>query len=386
MGVDFLVTVIVTIVIFMVMITLHEFGHFIMAKTLGVNVLEFSVGMGPAVFKRKGKDTLYSLRALPIGGYCRLDGEDGGSDNPSAFCNQKLWKRFLVVSAGAILNLLLGFVLFIVLVGMMGPFKSNTIGKVDERAYLAQSGVIAGDKIVRINGHRVSSYNDISLYSNELKQGEEIELVVKRNGEKISFSVMPSMDETTVTYGETSAEYSDTINGVNETRTITYEADEIPEEYVGKTYSTSRYIIGFEPLICEVTAANIVPQAWHYTEYVAKSIYRALWDMISRQSGFENVSGPVGVAGAVNQAVHSGKESGINVLFLVAMLTINLGIFNLLPLPALDGGRLFFMLVELIRGKPVPPEKEGLVHAIGLVLLLILAAVICFNDILKLIP
>lgn len=381
-----MVTVIVTIVIFMVMITLHEFGHFIMAKTLGVNVLEFSVGMGPAVFKRKGKDTLYSLRALPIGGYCRLDGEDGGSDNPSAFCNQKLWKRFLVVSAGAILNLLLGFVLFIVLVGMMGPFKSNTIGKVDERAYLAQSGVIAGDKIVRINGHRVSSYNDISLYSNELKQGEEIELVVKRNGEKISFSVMPSMDETTVTYGETSAEYSDTINGVNETRTITYEADEIPEEYVGKTYSTSRYIIGFEPLICEVTAANIVPQAWHYTEYVAKSIYRALWDMISRQSGFENVSGPVGVAGAVNQAVHSGKESGINVLFLVAMLTINLGIFNLLPLPALDGGRLFFMLVELIRGEPVPPEKEGLVHAIGLVLLLILAAVICFNDILKLIP
>lgn len=381
-----MVTVIVTIVIFMVMITLHEFGHFIMAKTLGVNVLEFSVGMGPAVFKRKGKDTLYSLRVLPIGGYCRLDGEDGGSDNPSAFCNQKLWKRFLVVSAGAILNLLLGFVLFIVLVGMMGPFKSNTIGKVDERAYLAQSGVIAGDKIVRINGHRVSSYNDISLYSDELKQGEDIELVVKRNGEKIKFSVMPSLDETTVTYGETSAEYSDTINEVNETRTITYEADEIPEEYVGKTYSTSRYIIGFEPLICEVTAANIVPQAWHYTEYVAKSIYRALWDMISRQSGFENVSGPVGVAGAVNQAVHSGKESGINILFLVAMLTINLGIFNLLPLPALDGGRLFFMLVELIRGKPVPPEKEGLVHAIGLVLLLVLAAVICFNDILKLIP
>ena len=373
-----MITAIVTVIIFMVMITLHEFGHFIMAKSVGVGVPEFAIGMGPAILKKQGKETLYTLRLLPIGGYCRLEGEDEGSDSPTAFGNQKLWKRFLVVAAGAVLNLILGFVLFIVIVGMTGPFRSNTIGKVDERASLAQSGVQAGDKIIRINGHRINSYNDVTLYTSEFESGKEFEIVVKRDGKKLSFSVLPSIDETSVEYGETSAEYT-------RKNTVEYQKGDIPESYVGQTVSSSRCIIGFEPLVTEVTPLNIVPQAWYYTEFVAKSIYRALWDMISGHSGLENVSGPVGVAGVVNQAVHSGKDSALNVLFIIAMLTVNLGIFNLLPLPALDGGRLFFMLVELIRGKPVPPEKEGLVHAIGLLLLLAFAGVICFNDIMKLI-
>lgn len=378
-------TAIVTIVIFLVMITLHEFGHFIMAKAVGVDVLEFAVGMGPAIFKKQGKNTLYSVRIFPIGGYCKLDGEDGESANAGAFCNQKLWKRFLVVSAGAILNLILGFVLFTIVVGMMGPFKSNTVGKVDERSYLAESGVVSGDKITAIDGHKINFYNDISLYTDEFDENTEFELTVKRGSEKIKYNLKASADKTTVTYGENSAEYYDEINGVAKKRTITYEPEDIPESYVGKTFSQTRYIIGFEPLEEEVTAFNILPQAWYYTKYVIKSIYKSLWDMISGKSGMENVSGPVGVAGVVSQAVHSGKDSVINILFIVAMLTINLGIFNLLPLPALDGGRLFFMLIELVRRKPVPPEKEGMVHAIGLMLLLVLAVFICYNDIMKLI-
>lgn len=378
-------TSVVTIVIFLVMITLHEFGHFIMAKAVGVNVLEFAVGMGPAIFKKQGKETLYSVRIFPIGGYCKLDGEDGESASKGAFCNQKLWKRFLVVSAGAILNLILGFVLFTIVVGMMGPFKSNTVGKVDERAYLAESGVLPGDKIVAIDGHKINFYNDISLYTDEFNENTRFELTVKRNGEKLKFVLQPSVDKTEVTYGENSAVYKDEINGISEVREITYNSDEIPANYVGKTVSQTRYIIGFEPLEENVTAYNIVPQAWYYTKYVIKSIYKSLWDMLSGRTGMENMSGPVGVAGVVNQAVHSGKDSVINILFIVAMLTINLGIFNLLPLPALDGGRLFFMLIELIRGKPVPPEKEGMVHAIGLILLLVLAAVICYNDIVRII-
>lgn len=378
-------TAIVTIVIFLVMITLHEFGHFIMAKAVGVDVIEFAVGMGPAIFKKQGKNTLYSVRIFPIGGYCKLDGEDGESANAGAFCNQKLWKRFLVVSAGAILNLILGFVLFTIVVGMMGPFKSNTVGKVDERSYLAESGVVSGDIITAIDGHKINFYNDISLYTNEFDENTEFELTVKRGSEKIKYNLKASADKTTVTYGENSAEYYDEINGVAKKRTITYEPEDIPESYVGKTFSQTRYIIGFEPLEEEVTAFNILPQAWYYTRYVIKSIYKSLWDMISGKSGMENVSGPVGVAGIVSQAVHSGKDSVINILFIVAMLTINLGIFNLLPLPALDGGRLFFMLIELVRRKPVPPEKEGMVHAIGLMLLLVLAVFICYNDIMKLI-
>lgn len=380
-----MLTAVVTIIIFMVMITLHEFGHFIMAKSVGVRVLEFSIGMGPALLKKQGADTLYSLRLFPIGGYCKLDGEDDESDNPAAFCNQKLWKRFLVVSAGAVLNLILGFLLFAVIVGVTGPFRSNTIGKVEERAYLDECGIIAGDKIIGLNGHRINSYNDITLYSDELSAEAPSELVIKRGGQKLKFEVMPSVSETVITYGETSAEYTDTVNGVAETRTIEYEEGDIPENYVGETFTASRVIIGFEPMLTEVTAYNILPQAWYYTEYVAKSIYRALWDMVSGKSGLDSVSGPVGVAGVVNQAVHSGKDSLINILFIVAMLTVNLGIFNLLPLPALDGGRLFFMLAELVRGKPIPPEREGLVHAVGLLILLVLAAVICFNDIIKLI-
>ena len=378
-------TAVVTIVIFLVMITLHEFGHFIMAKSVGVNVLEFAVGMGPAIFKKQGKNTLYSIRIFPIGGYCRLDGEDGESDNPGAFCNQKLWKRFLVVAAGAVFNLILGFVLFMVVVGTMGPFKSNVIGKVEERSYLAQSGVTAGDKIIAIDNHRINFYNDILLCTDDFDENTEFVLTVKRGGQKLRFDMKPSADKTTVTYGTNSAEYEDEINGVSSKRTIQYDEGEIPENYVGKTFSQTRYIIGFEPLEEQVTAFNIVPQAWYYTKYVIKSIYKSLWDMVSQKTGIENVSGPVGVAGVVSEAVHSGKDSVLNILFIVAMLTINLGIFNLLPLPALDGGRLFFMLWELISGKPVPPEKEGMVHTIGLILLLILAVFICYHDIMKLI-
>ncbi len=380
-----MVTAIVTLVIFLVMITLHEFGHFIMAKAVGVRVLEFSIGMGPAIFKRQTEKTLYSLRILPIGGYCKLEGEDDDSQREDAFCNQKLWKRFLVVSAGAIFNLVLGFVLFAVIVGMTSPFNSNVIGKVDERSYLASTGVLAGDRIVAIDGHKINFFDDIALYTGGFSENTEFELEVKRGGERLKFNLKPSVDITTITYGETSARFSDSINGIKTEQTVEYEKGDIPAEYVGKSVSQTRYIIGFEPKKEDVTIANIFPQAWHYTLYIAKSIYYALGDMISGKAGLDSVSGPVGVAGVVNQAVNSGKDSLINILFIVAMLTVNLGIFNLLPLPALDGGRLFFMLIELVRGKPVPPEKEGMVHGIGLMLLLALAAVICFNDILRLI-
>lgn len=379
-------TVLVTALIFLVMITLHEFGHFIMAKILGVNVLEFSIGMGPAIFKRQGKNTLYSLRIFPIGGYCSLLGEDGESDEAGAFCNQKLWKRFLVVSAGAIVNLVLGFVLFAVFVGMTSPFRSNVIENVVEHSYLAEAGVMPGDKIIEINGNKINFYNDISLYTSEFKKDEEFELVVKRNGEKHKITLMPTEDVLTVTYHEDYVEVTEKINGYEESYTAPYaEGHTPPVGYIGTTQTQTRLIVGFQPELVEVTVRNILPQAWNYTIYVAKSIYTALWDMITGKSGFENVSGPVGVAEVVDGAVKSGPNSFLNILLIVAMLTVNLGIFNLLPLPALDGGRLFFMIVELLRGKPVPPEKEGMVHAIGLVLLLALAVVICFNDIAKLI-
>lgn len=378
-----MVTVLVTLLIFLVMITLHEFGHFIMAKTLGVNVLEFAIGMGPAIYKKQGKNTLYSVRIFPIGGYCSLEGEDGGSDSDGAFCKQKLWKRFLIVSAGAIFNLILGIILFAVYVGSVSPVASNVIDSVEPRSYLAETGVMPGDEIVKINGHKINIYNDITLYSGEFEEGKEISLTVKRNKEKLDFVVMPSRKERTVVYGDSYIEIKDVINGVEGSQRV--DDVEIPAEYVGKTTTENGFIIGFAARKIHITGANILPQAWFLTCNITKSIYIALGELVTGKSGLQNMAGPVGVGQVVGAAVNSGSNATVNVLLIMAMLTVNLGIFNLLPLPALDGGRLFFMLVELLRGKPVPPEKEGIVHTIGLILLLILAVVVFFSDIFKLV-
>ena len=378
----FLVTVIVTLLIFLIMITLHEFGHFIMAKALHVNVLEFAIGMGPAIFKKQGKKTLYSVRIFPVGGYCSLEGEDGGSDSEGAFCKQKLWKRFLIVSAGAILNLVLGFILFAVFVGATSPVASNVIDSIDERSYLAETGVMPGDKIVKINGHNINIFNDIKLYTAEFEKDKEIDITVKRGNEKFDISVLPSQREQTVVYYDAYADITDVVNGETKNETVTLK-EAIPQEYVGKTYNEKGLIIGFTARKIDVTAANILPQAWYHTVNITKSIYLALAELVTGKTGLESMAGPVGVGQVVGAAVNSGSDSGINILLIMAMLTVNLGIFNLLPLPALDGGRLFFMLVELVRGKPVPPEKEGVVHTIGLLLLLALAVVVFFNDIFR---
>ncbi len=377
-----MVTVLVTLLIFLVMITLHEFGHFIMAKSLGVNVLEFAIGMGPAIFKKQGRKTLYSVRIFPIGGYCSLEGEDGGSDNEGAFCNQKLWKRFLIVSAGAIFNLILGIILFAVFVGATSPVASNIVDSIDERSYLADTGVMPGDKIVKINGHSINIFNDIKLYTGEFEKDKEIALTVKRGNEKIEVSLLPSEKDQTVVYYDTYADITDSVNGKEETATFVPEGV-IPPEYVGKTYNEKGLIIGFTARKMNITAANILPQAWYHTVNITKSIYASLIELVTGKSGLENMAGPVGVGQVVGAAVNSGADAGLNILQIMALLTVNLGIFNLLPLPALDGGRLFFMLVELVRGKPVPPEKEGIVHTIGLLLLLALAVVVFFNDIFR---
>ncbi len=390
-----MLTAIVTILIFLIMISLHEFGHFIMAKLSGVSVLEFAVGMGPAIFKKQGKETLYSIRVFPIGGYCKLDGENSETDNPSAFCNQKLWKRFLVVAAGAILNILLGFVLIIIMIsiqphseGQPNTISTPIIESLVENSYIEESGIQPGDKIVEIDGHKIHIYDEIRLYTSKLQGDEIIPVTVERDNKKLEFEIKPSLSETIYEYGEDSATVTTIINGAEDKQIIEY-TDEVRENVssvIGQTASEKRYLIGFEAHQQEVTIFNIIPYAYHYTGYVIKMVYRALWDMITGKTGFSEVSGPVGIVSAVNTAINANVQYRlVNILSLASVLTINLGVFNLLPLPALDGGRLFFMLIELIRRKPVPPEKEGMVHAIGLMLLLLLSIVISYNDIMKII-
>lgn len=389
-----MLTAIATIIIFLVLISLHEFGHFIMSKLSGVRVLEFSIGMGPAVFKKQGKETLYSIRIFPVGGYCKLDGEDEKNDDPRSFCNQKLYKRFLVISAGAILNIILGFVLFVIITaiqphaeGTPNTIKTTVIDAIVENSNLAYSGIQPGDKIVKIDGHKIHFYEDITLYTNKFDENTQADITVKRNGETLTFAVMPTVSETEYKYNESSVEVTSTINGESTVEEYPYSniSKEEIDKLVGQTASEKRLIIGFTPKTEIVGIGNIFPYAYHYTGYVVRMVYKAFWDMITGATGFDQVSGPVGIVSAVNTAVNTGAYSMVNLLFLAALLTINLGVFNLLPLPALDGGRLFFMLIELIRGKPIPPEKEGMVHAIGLILLLGLTVVISFNDIMRLI-
>ena len=382
-----MLTVILTILIFLVLISLHEFGHFIMAKLSGVGVYEFSIGMGPALFKKQKGETLYSVRALPIGGYCRLEGEDEESESERAFTNQKWWKRFLVISAGAVLNILLGFLIFIVIVSRGDYIATTEIKSVEDRAYIAESGIMPGDKIIEINGRKVSFYNDISYNLSRINIEENIEVTVKRGEEELTFSFMPSEETQTISYEEEGAAIVTDVNGEIRQSYVVYseEEKEAIREHIGEQISSTRHIIGFMPKTEEVSFRNIIPEAYHYTVFVSKLVYHALSDLITGKTGIEQFSGPVGIATAVDDAVNSGSYGLENILSLVAMLTINLGIFNLLPLPALDGGRLFFLLVELVIRKPVPPEKEGLIHSIGMILLLILAAVVLFNDIMKLV-
>lgn len=380
-----MLTALVTIVIFLVMISIHEFGHFAVAKLSGIEVKEFAIGMGPAIFKKQKGETLYSVRLLPIGGYCSMEGEDGGSDHERAFCNQKLWKRFLVVVAGAVLNVLLGFAIFVAIGTQDAPFATNEVASVDERSYMYEAGVMPGDRIVEINGRKVSFYADIDLYKSEIAEGEMVELTVKRDGKKLEFSFPLSEMTGEIVYDETGYTRTTTMNGI--TSSQRYDCPELMaknKSYIGTTHPIATRNIGFAAAYEDIGFIPVIKYAYNNTKFVVKLVYKSLWDIITGKAGVEQVSGPVGIVDAVNTAVKS-DQSTISVLFLAALLTINLGVFNLLPLPALDGGRIFFMLIELIRRKPIPPEKEGIVHAIGLILLLIFAALISAKDIMMLI-
>ena len=381
-----MITAIVTIIMFLVMVSLHEFGHYIVARLLDFKILEYAIGFGPAIFKSKKTEIQYSIRCIPLGGYCKFEGEDSASDDPRAFNNQPVWKRILVVMAGGIFNIILGFLLFLVIVPVTSPILTNTVNEVVPHSYIEQAGILPGDKIVEINGHNINFYNDITLYTQEFAKDKSANIVVKRNNEKHSFDIFPTEQIIKQKYTDKGIEYTDIINGNSTTEFIEY-SDEIKAdaEKTGKEYTTTRYIIGFSPKQEDVTFFNVWGEAWNQTRFVVKLVYTSLWDMITGEVGMEQMSGPVGIVNEVNTAVNSGSKSWLYVLNLIALLTINLGVFNLLPFPALDGGRLFFMIVELIRRKPIPPEKEGTVHAIGMLLLLLLVVLISFNDIMRLI-
>lgn len=345
-----ILSIIFAVLIFGVIIAIHEFGHFIAAKKNGVKVNEFSLGMGPAIFKRQKGETLYSLRCLPIGGYCAMEGEDEGSDDDRAFCNKAPWRKIIIVSAGIFMNILLGFVLVVIDVCVSGPIASTVVSGFYEGAVSEQTGLEAGDKIISVNGMRIFTTYDIS-YQFQNDEDGVFDFVVKRNGKK--------------------------------------------KELTGVTFETTdtSIIIDFTVQPESLNPVSVIKHSAASTLTYSRLIYISLFDMIRGKYSIKDMSGPVGIVDQIDEVIDSqtDEETGIdwaslaeNLLFLGAFISINIGLFNLLPLPALDGGRLIFLIVEVIRRKPVNPKYEAAVHLAGMAALFALMIVITVSDISKL--
>ena len=345
--------VLLAIGIFSALIMIHEFGHYLTARLCGVTVHEFALGMGPQIFSRVSKKSgiRYSLRLFLIGGYVSMDGEDGESENPNAFCNKSVWKRILIVVAGAGMNILLGFIaMFIlttttVLSNQGGLLPTNVIAEFDEGAtsnQMGEAGLMEGDRIIAVNGVPVFTGYDL-IY--EITNGayEPVDMVVVRNDHfyRLEDVKFPTTEESGVVFGS----------------------------YDFKVYGKAPNIF------------NLCFYSVNRSMSTVKMVYDSLFDLLRGRYGAEAVSGPVGTTQVIGEAAQAG---GATLLYLVAVITINLGVFNLLPVPALDGGRLLFLIIELFRRKPINRNLEGYVHFIGILVLFALMALISIKDIIGL--
>ena len=334
---------------FGVIIMIHECGHFACAKLFKVKVNEFSLGMGPALFKRKKGDTLYAVRLFPIGGYVAMEGEDDASEDDRAFNKKPVWQKMIIVVAGALMNLILGFILMVLLLTTSTDLiGTNTIKEFYPDAVSSQYGLQVGDRFVEIDGHHVWSELDLSFLMSRSRDGV-FDFVVERNGEKVTLNDVHFATEQQ--------------NGIT---LIQYDF----------------IIIGEQPGFL-----NIVKNAFTQSASIVRMVWLSVFDLVTGRYGMSELAGPVGtvdiIADVTAQAVSSGSLT--NLLTIMAFITINVGVANLLPLPALDGGRFLFLAVEAVRRKPVNPKYEGYVHAAGLALLLLLMVVVTYNDIARIV-
>ena len=333
----------VAIALFLVLIIIHEFGHFIAAKLLGVKVNEFAVGFGPKLFSKQGKETKYSVNLIPLGGYCAMEGEDEDSGDNRAFCNKKPWRRFIIIAMGAIFNLILGLVIVAITLAPQEAFNSTVVAEFKENAVSSESGLMVNDKITEVEGRKIFSTYDLSYAFTNVKDGK-IDMTVIRDGKRVELKdvAFNSSEEDGISY----LEVDFYVYGIKKT----------VGSYIEQTFAT---------------AASYCAVVW-----------RSLIDIIAGKYGISAISGPVGITAAIGSAA---KVSLANLLPIMAIITINLGLFNLLPIPALDGGRLLFILIEMIFRKPVPQKYEAAVHAAGFAVLIAFMLFITAKDIWSLI-
>ena len=343
--------ILLAILMFGSLIFIHELGHFLTARLFHVTIYEFAIGMGPKILSWTSKKdgTAYSLRLLPIGGFVSMAGEDEESDDEGALSKKPVWQRFIITAAGSVMNLLAGFLVMLILVSSMEYLDSTTGGGFREGATSIQTenedGLMVGDEILRIDGKKVHVYYDMS-YKIMRYGTKPVDITVLRNGEEVELSgvVFPTIEQQGVLFGN----------------------------------------MDFSIILMEKSVGSVLKTSFYQSVYTVRTVLDSLYDLfISRKYGLEQISGPVGITKEItNQAqtaVEEKDSSGLWWLFIV--LAINLGTMNLIPFPALDGGRLVFLIIEGIRRKPFDPKIEGYIHGIGMMLLMLLMFVVIFKDI-----
>lgn len=340
--------IIIAIIIFSIIILFHELGHFLLAKANGIRVNEFCLGLGPTIIGFQKGETKYSLKLLPFGGACMMEGEDEESTDERAFGKKSVWARISVVAAGPVFNFIMAFVFAFILLMNVG-YDLPVLVDVTAGYPAEAAGMQAGDEIVKLNNSRIHFFKDISTYT-QFHPGETVTVIYERDGERYETELTPMYNE----------EYGYYMYGFMGSA----------EYYHGNVLETLQHSI-------------------YEVKYWINVTLNSLKSMVTGQVSVNDISGPVGIVNMIGDSYEASVsvsyyDAFMQMLYMTILLSANLGVMNLLPFPALDGGRLFFMLVEVIRGKRVDPDKEGMVHFIGIMLLLALMIVVMFNDIRKL--
>lgn len=336
---EIVLQILMAILVFGLLIFVHELGHFTVGKLSGMRVNEFAIGMGPAIWSKQKGETKYALRLFPIGGYCAVEGEDEDSDDSRAFSRIKLWKRVAFVCAGAFMNLVLGLVILGILVSMRSSIPTTVVDGFYESSVSSEQ-LMVGDQILSINGVKIFTANDISFSLISDRDGF-VDFTVLRDGQKVklnqvNFGMQLLEDGTKVIKGD--------------------------------------FYVHFQ----EKTAANSIQYTFTWMFSLVRQVWLSLINLLTGKFVLSDLSGPVGITAAIGQAAKLGLN---RFLEFVALITINIGAFNLLPVPALDGGRLIFLLIEAVRRRPVNPKYEGAIHAAGFILLMGLVVFATINDI-----
>ena len=352
-----MVYILAAILVFGVLIAVHELGHFMAAKACGVRVNEFSIGMGPALWKKQKGETQYSLRLFPVGGFCAMEGEEEDSDDPTALNNQGFWAKLLIFAAGAAMNFIAGLLIILVLYADAQAFYVPVVaGFADGCPLESADGLQEGDRLLRIDGEKVYVYSDISLLMGLNKTGA-FDLQIERNGEVITL------------------------------RDFTMERREYTDQN-GKAYTGYGLYFGAE----EASLGRKLSYSWNNAMDFARLVRLSLQMLVTGQAGVKDLSGPVGIVSTMTQVGEQAATTRAaveNIAYLAALIAVNLAVMNLLPLPALDGGKIFFLVINAVSmqlfKKQIPAKYENYIHFAGLILLLALMAVITFSDVWKLI-